>query len=80
MLFPSEYEIIQVKEEQVRDYVRQAKTDRLIQLVCPRREGFISQSLRKITQSAGHFLQGIAGPMRALGSRTNLAHRTNATR
>lgn len=81
MLYKSDYEIARVKEEQVRDYVRQAEIDRLLATCQPDRAGWLTRSTRSMSHLLGHVLLGVGKRLENIGTSDSvLPHQENAYR
>jgi hypothetical protein len=68
MVFPSDYEVRRVKEEQMQDYVRAARVDRLLAEIEPRRENALGRAFRALLQWGGQILSGLGGRSEARDS------------
>jgi hypothetical protein len=81
MLYKSDYEITRVKEEQVRDHVRQAATDRLLATCQPDRAGWLKRSMRSMSHLLGHVFLGAGKRLENIGTSDSvLPHQEKAYR
>lgn len=67
MFYPCDFEIKRNKEQEIRERVQQAETERLLESIKPYRASWFARTARGATHWLGHTLLGVGHRLEALG-------------